>query len=125
MKTEIYLGVEKTRDGNDIDAVDANARLRTIKQAAAKRFGGYSLFMGSGGWVTPEGELVEEMCAKLEIVSDAPVREFAVWAARVLDQSCAMVVESGARYWQGVLNVDESVEFFDARNREQELAAAS
>lgn len=126
MVTTLYIGLQKTRDGLDIEATEANRTLAQIKRAAAQRFGGYTCAIAFGGWLNPTGELVEEMAARLEIISDESVREFACWAGRLLEQSCVGITEVGANhFYQGFLQVDESVELLDAANRNTELANAA
>ena len=50
-------------------AVNTIDQLNQIKQVTCAIFGGYTLTTCSGGWVSPENELIQETSYKLEVIT--------------------------------------------------------
>lgn len=126
MITTLFIGTETKANGTSIHPIDATEATHAIKRRAAQLFGGYSLALVTGGWVNPDGELIEEMAIRLELVTEKPVREFAVWAGRLLEQSGVLFVEYGpGHYADGFVDcVELAGELVDRSNQSALPSAA-
>lgn len=69
-EVKFYLGMQLDYENNPINGSDAKAGLNIIKGMLAKRFGGYSCHMVSGGYVNNAGVLCEEQSACISIVTE-------------------------------------------------------
>lgn len=63
----IYFGVGEDRDRQPIPDLDRS--IKRIKQAACSCFGGFTLVESAGGWLNPEGIVVEEKGYVLTILT--------------------------------------------------------
>lgn len=72
-------------DKNGKPLVGAEAKLQEMERIAANRFGGYSLNYGYGGWVDPQGNLVNEPNATLTIVTAASETAILSYAQEIKD----------------------------------------
>jgi hypothetical protein len=97
-RVTFYIGIEKDREGRQIDAQTRANALAAIRVKAAQTFGGYSLFNGAGGWINPEGHLVEEANIRLDIYSTASyaaIWGFAQESGRLLHQASILADLNG------------------------------
>lgn len=69
-KVEFFIGMQLDFANNPINATDAKAGLNIIKGMLAKRFGGYSCHMVTGGYVNNAGVLCEEQSVCVSVVTD-------------------------------------------------------
>lgn len=97
-RVSVYFGIEKDRDNQQIPPdVRANA-LTEIKRDAAQRFGGFTYFHGAGGWINPDGALVEEGSIRFDVYTDKPfssVYDFATFGGVRLNQASVLVDYNG------------------------------
>lgn len=109
----IGFGIGETRDGFAITDDQRRAILQAVKETAAGIFGGFTLFNVQGGWVNPEGRLVEEPGISLLICSPQPehvLREFADYVRRVACQHSVVLTGPDG----SVSFVEESAEHSNA-----------
>jgi hypothetical protein len=98
-RIEFTFGIGLDRTGGAISPSYAFDALRSIGKRAAVQFGGYTLLESSGGWVSPEGNLVTEPGRVMVIVTDTKtanlnVTDMAEFIATTLHQACVMVTTS-------------------------------
>lgn len=79
----LFVGIERDGDGKQIDpAVRSNA-LKELRESAAREFGGYTLSNAAGGWMNPEGKLIEEGTIRLDLYTTRHNEDVQDWARRV------------------------------------------
>lgn len=61
MQQEIVIALPKAIDDKLLERVTSNA---------AEQFGGYTIIEASGGWVSPNGEIIQEPVNLLTIVTE-------------------------------------------------------
>lgn len=69
-KIEFGFGVGEDKNGFSLNSSRVVAGLGNIRKEAARLFGGYTLRSVTGGWVNPEGRLVEEPGYTLQVFDD-------------------------------------------------------
>lgn len=67
-RATITVGQGFTKHGEPIQDVEEKRTIALTE--AARRFGGYTMTLGSGGWIDDQKRLVEEPCMVLAIMSD-------------------------------------------------------
>jgi hypothetical protein len=105
----LYVGIEKDGAGKQIDPeVRANA-LQAVRQSAAQEFGGYTISNAAGGWLNPEGKLIEEGSIRLDLYTTKGEVQVSRWAAQV-----------GAMFGQQSVLLDDAgnVEFVESGHAE-------
>ena len=92
----ITAGTDQDKDGKLIRGVVANTALHFIRNEAAKQFGGYTETKANGGWINPEGLLVEECSTVFTICADdgQAVREFASYVRETLNQHSVVFTDA-------------------------------
>lgn len=89
----ITFGVERDRSANVIPRNQVNSAISDILKEAVTTFGGYTSTLASGGWIDPNGQLVEETSLVLTICADneAGIRSFAQTIGEKLNQHTVIV----------------------------------
>lgn len=102
-KITIIAGVTQDRDGNSIH--DSLTKLKRIRLRMAKDFGGYTEAQTYGGWINPEGDLVEEIGRAWTIYADGEfiynkAHKLAEFVSFELNQDSVVLemVETGANF---------------------------
>lgn len=67
-ETKVLFGAGRDRYGLPLTGV--NLRLTQIARYASDKFGGYTLYRHNGGWIGPDGRLLEERGFTVSILSD-------------------------------------------------------
>lgn len=97
-RVSFYIGIEKDRNGNQIEAQARSNALTKLRHLAASTFGGYTMFHGAGGWINPAGELIEEGSIRLDTFSSASYAKvwgFAQESGKLLDQATILAEFNG------------------------------
>lgn len=68
-RIKFYVGVGEDKDGVRIPYELRQNKLDIANVATAKRFQGYSGYLTRGGWINPEGRLVEEPAMVWEVLT--------------------------------------------------------
>jgi hypothetical protein len=99
----IYIGVPEHLDPRIT---------REFWSSTARQFNGYTRADVTGGWLSPDGRLIEEPAIRAEIITDLPysvVRDWASRAASLYSQEYVFVVRLGTRGAELVKNPDFNV----------------
>jgi len=112
MQKQVYrigLGVGFDRGGRRIGFAERDAALRSVYTRAATLFGGYFITSGDGGWIGPDGRLVQERGVQITVaveldVSFEDVLAFARNAGRKLNQHSVYIEQPGG--YAGVHPID-------------------
>lgn len=93
MRYEIGAGVGFDADGKAIPASASAIIVRRIVKEASQRFGGCFIRYGTGGWLNPADEVVEELAITVTIDASANqnVKEFAEFVKHELNQAAVHV----------------------------------
>lgn len=100
---QITAGVGERADGSAIP--NLGARLHRCRAILAGAFGGYTELNSQGGWVNPEGRLVEEpgKTWQTAIATDAELHRVDEVGAQIKDllqqHSLFMVLDGQARFY--------------------------
>lgn len=100
-RATIIAGITQDRDGNAIK--DTLHKLQNIRAKLARDFGGYTEVQSFGGWINPEGELVEELGRTWTIYTDkgyGVAHNAAEFVSFELNQDSVVleVIETGANF---------------------------
>lgn len=93
----IGLGTE-----NSTDRSVPQYQIGWLKRTAVNRFGGYSLAIVDGGWVGPNGDLVEEKALRFEVFGDFTIdsmEDFGKEIKVVFRQQAVLVAKTSERAW--------------------------
>lgn len=91
----IFVGVGEDRSGNAIEY--PSALISSICADVAQRFGGYTAYIGKGGWTDPStSDLVEEACLVLDVATTpsrlVELRALCVDLCRIAEQTEVLLV---------------------------------
>lgn len=121
-RATLLIGIERDGDGVQLpDQVRSNG-LAEVRTLAAREFGGYTLSNAAGGWINPQGVLVEEGAIRLDIYTDKPHADLFAFAreAGALFQQQSVVLD-----FEGegeLVEMDGSVVRFNAQTPEEVAA---
>lgn len=95
---QVIVGIEHDRNNCPLSAVGQRHGVDQTYRLAATAFGGYTAVCGHGGWINPEGTLVEERCVILSVATDdgPSVLKFAQHVGRLFEQRSVMIVCGGS-----------------------------
>lgn len=96
-EVRVIFGTEYDKDGAPIPPDRYEFRLAKLKARLVQKYGGYTLYVGAGGWKGPDGAVVEEHSLTVSVFTDDTVAPFSLgWYVKALfDQSSVLVVEKG------------------------------
>jgi len=87
------IGIGMDKHGSHIHR--AEELLNLASRRVAETFGGYTLTRGSGGWIAPNGELVEESSVVFSVVTEEHREVYAssvaVFLRDLFSQECVLV----------------------------------
>ncbi len=102
IKVEFGFGIEEDKDGNGISPQKLrNDLLPSIESFAAQTFGNYTLYQTDGGWINPQGRLVQERGMTLMVLVspdrvnlDRVINSMATTVRDSLKQVCVAVTQT-------------------------------
>lgn len=101
-RVTIMVGTGTDKYGLPIKLSDAARALARIRIKLAQAFGGYTETAHNGGWVNPEGDLVQETSVSFTTIIDetkvAEIPKAAEWARVLLLQEQVLVTLEPVQY---------------------------
>lgn len=90
------IGIGKDKDGREISPAERVLFTKRACAMVAREFGGYTATTAVGGWVAPNGELIEEESLVISAVTETPgnyeaAKELAKVFKGLFNQACVMV----------------------------------
>jgi hypothetical protein len=83
------------QDGEYVSRKAREDFIKTVKELASKANGGFTCYEASGGYLSSNGELVEEPVMVIETIGKNPVSDLKLFNfSKGLEQECMMVVEA-------------------------------
>jgi len=68
MKVELYIGIEKDKNNNQLSNLDVNNYLDSFESWLCLTIGGYSSQLVQGGYKLANGDICEEVSIKYELL---------------------------------------------------------